>query len=171
MTMKVIKRQKNSKNCIICGLDNPLGVKAAFYDMEDGSCGALFSFLPEHQSYPNRTHGGMVCAMLDELIGRVLWVKEPEMYGVTTTISVTYRNPTPYGVPLKGRSCFIRNSEIGFSAKGEIYDMNNVLLAEATARYFKLKEERAYSGDAHADDEMIYEIKDGVSEIDFPPFK
>lgn len=171
VTMQVIKRQKNSRNCIICGLDNPLGVKAAFYNMQDGSAAALFTFKSEHQSYPNRTHGGMVCAMLDELIGRALWVKEPDMYGVTTTLNITYRKITPYDVPLKGRAYITHNSAIGFSAKGEIYDMNDNLLAEASARYFKLKSEKAFGGDVHADEEMIYDIKDDVTEINFPPIK
>lgn len=169
--MKVIKRQKNSKNCVICGLDNPLGVKAAFYDMEDGSAAALFSFKFEHQSYPNRTHGGMVCALLDELIGRTLWVKQPDMYGVTTSLNITYRKTTPYGVPLKARAYITHDSAIGFSAKGELYDTDDNLLAEASARYFKMKSEKAFGGDVHADEEMIYEIKDDVVEIDFPPIK
>lgn len=169
--MKVISRQKNSRNCIICGMENESGVKAPFYNMEDGSAASLFSFLPEHQSYPERTHGGMVCAMLDELIGRALWVNEPDMYGVTTTLSITYRKPTPYNVPLKGRGYITHNSKLGFSARGEIYDMNDNLLAEATARYFKLTPEKAFGGDIHADEEMIYSIKDDVTEIDFPEKK
>lgn len=169
--MKVIKRQKNSKNCIICGLDNPLGVKAAFYDLEDGSAAALFTFRAEHQSYPLRTHGGMVCALLDELIGRALWVKQPDMYGVTTTLNITYRKATSYDVPLKGRAVITHDSAIGFSAKGEIYDEDDNILAEANARYFKLKSEKAFGGDFHAEDEMIYEIKDDITEINFPPMK
>lgn len=169
--MKVLTKQKNSRNCIICGMDNPLGVKAFFYNMQDDSVASLFTFRPEHQSYPDRTHGGMVCAMLDELIGRALWVKQPDMYGVTTTLSITYRKATPYGVPLKGRAYITHDSSLGFSAKGEIFDLQNNLLAEASARYFKLSAERAFGNDVHADDEMIYDIKDDITDIDFPPAK
>ena len=42
--MKVVKKQTLSHNCIVCGLDNPEGVKARFYEMEDGSLISLFSF-------------------------------------------------------------------------------------------------------------------------------
>ena len=52
--MKVIKKQTNSKSCIICGLDNAAGVKAPFYEMEDGSVVTLFSYSAQHQSYPGR---------------------------------------------------------------------------------------------------------------------
>ena len=35
--MKVTAKQRNSKMCVICGLDNSAGVRAPFYTMEDGS--------------------------------------------------------------------------------------------------------------------------------------
>lgn len=44
--MKVLKKQTNSKMCYICGMDNPFGLKAPFYEMEDGS---LVSILNTNQ--------------------------------------------------------------------------------------------------------------------------
>lgn len=35
--MKILSKQKNSRMCMICGLDNEYGVNAPFYNMEDGS--------------------------------------------------------------------------------------------------------------------------------------
>ena len=29
--MKVLRKQANSRSCIICGMNNPLGVKALFF--------------------------------------------------------------------------------------------------------------------------------------------
>ena len=34
--MKVVKKQTNSYMCFICGIDNDSGLKANFYEMEDG---------------------------------------------------------------------------------------------------------------------------------------
>lgn len=34
---KVIGKQRNSRMRIVCGMDNPIGLKAQFYNMEDGS--------------------------------------------------------------------------------------------------------------------------------------
>ena len=82
--MKVTGKQRNSKMCIICGLDNPAGVCAPFYNMEDGSVMSIFQFKAEHQSYPGRVHGGMITAMLDELGMRALWVTQQDSLGVTT---------------------------------------------------------------------------------------
>ena len=166
--MKVIGKQLNSKDCIICGMENTLGVKAPFYVLDDQSVASIFQFRPEHQSYPERTHGGMISAMLDELIGRALWINEPASYGVTTSLTITYRKPVPYGVPLKARGYITFNSPRGFSAKGEIYDMDGNLLAQANGRYLKLPSEKIAEG-INMDAEMCYDIKDDVTEIDFPP--
>jgi len=164
--MKVIKKQKNSKNCIICGLDNPIGVKAYFYDLEDGTLASLFSFSLEHQSYPERVHGGMSSALLDELMGRVIWITEPTTYAVTTSMQVSFRKPVPYGVPLKARAEITFNSLRGYTAKGEIYNMNGETLVSATAKYVKLPEKIITKNfDMH--EEMAYLIEDGVTEIDF----
>ena len=65
--MKVLSKQKNSRMCVICGMDNPFGVKAQIYNMEDGSVMTPFRFRQEHQSYPQRVHGGLIAAMLDGL--------------------------------------------------------------------------------------------------------
>ena len=34
--MKVLSRQSNSRKCIICGMENDRGLKAPFYNLEDG---------------------------------------------------------------------------------------------------------------------------------------
>ena len=140
--MKVIKTQRNSKYCIICGMENPLGLKAPFYDLDNDSVATVFKFKNQHQSYPDRTHGGMVSALLDELMGRALWINEPEMFGVTTTLEITYRKPVPLDTLVKARGYITFNFARGFSAKGEIYSMDGTLLAEGKARYFKIPFER-----------------------------
>ena len=165
--MKVIGKQLNSKNCIICGLDNPLGLKAPFYNLDDQTVASIFTFSLNHQSYPGRAHGGMITALLDELIGRALWVKSPDVYAVTTSINVTFRKPVPYDVKLKGRGYITFESARWFSAKGEIYDMDGCVLAEATAKYLKL-DPKLIQKDVDIHEEMCYLIPDDVTEIEFP---
>ena len=65
--MKVTSKQRNSKMCMICGLENEYGLRAPFYNMEDGSVMTLFKYREQHQSYPGRVHGGLITAMLDEM--------------------------------------------------------------------------------------------------------
>ncbi len=166
--MKVISKQLNSRNCIICGMENPLGVKAPFYVMEGDVAASLFQFKSQHQSYPGRTHGGVISALLDELMGRALWIKQPTTYGVTTTMSITFRKPVPYDTPLKAKGYITHDSTGWFSAQGQIYDMQGNLLAQGNARYLKLSAQRAFGDGIDDHDEMCYDIKDDVTEIDFP---
>ena len=133
--MKVVSKQNNSHWCIICGMDNTLGVQAQFYNMEDGSVGGLFTYRPEHQSYPGRVHGGMLATMIDELAGRVLWVDRPDCIAVTMDINVRYHKPAPYGEPLKGRGFYTKKLSRAYSAKCVIMDMNNNILSEGEAKY------------------------------------
>lgn len=166
--MKVLSVQNNSKNCMICGMENPFGLKAPFYNLEDGSVASILSFKSIHQSYPDRTHGGMVSALLDELMGRALWIDEPEMFGVTTTLNVVYRKATPLDAPVKARARITFNSVRGFVSEGQIFDMNDNLLVEASAKYFKIPFNKMFGENATFHEEMCYEMPLDIKEIDFP---
>ena len=161
--MKVVKRQKNSKNCIICGLNNPFGVKAPFYEMEDGSIYTIFSFLPEPQSYPGRVHGGVITAMLDELAGRAYWIIEPDAYAVTTSLETKFRKPVPYNTELKGIGRITKDTSRAFEATATIMSMTGDILASATLKYMKLPTDKI--SDANVDEEMCYEINDGITDL------
>ena len=164
--MKVISKQTNSKMCLICGVENHLGLKASFYNMEDDSVGAIFTFKPEHQSYPERVHGGMLSALLDELAGRALWVKDPQLLGVTATLTVKFRKPVPYDTKLYGRGVMTKHSGKIFNAEAKIYDENKTVLAEAEGTYVIMPNNKIASSNSLTDDISIM-VKDNIKEIDF----
>ncbi|MCQ2741861.1 MAG: PaaI family thioesterase [Bacilli bacterium] len=161
--MKVIRKQTNSKDCIVCGVNNKAGINASFYEMEDGTINALFSFGFIHQSYPERTHGGLISAVLDELIGRAIWINEPDQWGVTMKLTVEYHKPVPYGVPLKGMGKITKSTKLTFEGMGEIYDEEGHMLARGYATYFKLPLEKIATS-AHAEEVNVM-IPDDVKEI------
>ncbi|MCB0223723.1 MAG: PaaI family thioesterase, partial [Anaerolineae bacterium] len=102
MPYRVTGKQPNSKMCLVCGLKNSAGLKAHFYELENGEIVALFTALEEHQSYPGRLHGGIATAILDETIGRAILTKYGEMiWGVTTEFSVRFRRPVPLNEELQ----------------------------------------------------------------------
>lgn len=160
--MKVKKKQTNSKLCLICGLENEAGLKASFYEMEDNTVVSLFEYKEIHQSYPGRVHGGMISCLLDELIGRAIWVNEPEMWGVTMTLNVKFRKPVPYNTKLKGVGRIIENKHRHFVGTGEIYDMEGNVLASAEATYMKLPLSKI--SESHSEEINIY-LEDNVKEI------
>ena len=99
--MKVIGQQRNSRMCVICGLDNQFGVRAPFYNMTDGSVASPFRYRAWHQSYPGRVHGGMITAMLDEMGLRGLWAAK----------TTTRNSASPFlSKPVTGSPCLTKRS-------------------------------------------------------------
>ena len=165
--MKVISKQRNSKMCIICGMDNPIGLKAQFYNMEDKSVMTIFKFKEEHQSFPQRVHGGIIATMLDELGLRALWAKSSkEDFGVTLSMNVKYRKPVPYNEVLIGKGLVQKETSKFITIETKIFDKKGNLLANAEVKYIKLPINKITEGiDIH--EEMCYLIEDDVKEINF----
>ena len=92
-------KQPNSRMCFVCGMENPAGLHAHFYQSDEVTC--VGRFLPDicHQGYPGRVHGGIVAAMLDETLGRAIWA-EQTTWGVTAELTIRYKTPVPLGQTL-----------------------------------------------------------------------
>ena len=167
--MKVISKQRNSRMCAVCGMDNIYGLQAPFYNMEDGSVVSLFQYKDHHQSYPGRVHGGLISAMIDEMGLRGLWAKhlDESLFGVTITLDTKYRKPVPYGVTLLGRGVVTAETSRSFEVDSFVYDLDGVLLANGHIKYMKL-DVKAIAANADVHEEMPYLIKDDISEIEYP---
>ena len=164
--MKVVSKQRNSKMCAICGMDNKYGVHAQFYNMEDGSVMTKFKYRQEHQSYPGRVHGGLITAMLDEMGLRALWAKKgsEEKFGVTMSLDTKYRKPVPYDEEIIGKGIVIKENNKFFVVESKIMDLQGNVLANGTIKYIKLDTNKINENiDAH--EEMCYLIEDDVKEI------
>ena len=166
--MKVVSKQRNSRMCVICGLDNPAGVKAPFYNMEDGSVMSRFRFSPHHQSYPGRVHGGMITAMLDEMGLRAMWSKHgcEDDFGVTMSLAARFRKPVPYDEYLIARGELVRESSKFAVINAQIFSLDGTLLADGELKYLKL-DPQVISAGASVHEEMPYLIADDVAEIVF----
>ena len=166
--MKIISKQRNSKMCMICGLDNEYGVKAPFYNMEDGSVMSVFQYKRQHQSYPGRVHGGLITAMLDEMGLRSLWAKElsEATFGVTLSLDTKYRKPVPYETDLIGRGLVVKETSKFVVTDASIMDMRGDILANGMIKYIKMDTEKISEG-VQIHEEMPYLLEDGRTEILF----
>ena len=142
MKHTVISKQHNSKKCIVCGLENPFGLKAAFYEIENGELIAIFKPLEEHQSYPNRLHGGVTGAILDETIGRAIMIKNEKLWGVTVELNVKYKKPIPLNEELRVVGRITKDSSRLFEGTGELLLKNGEVAAEAYGKYMKMPIEK-----------------------------
>ena len=168
MIKKVVRKHNNSGNCFVCGLDNPFGLHAAFYELEDGSVCALVTADSRHQSYPGRVHGGVICAMLDETMGRAINVTEPDTWAVTGDINIRYKHPVPYGVPLIVTGRITRNTRLIFDGEGEIILPDGTVAAHGHARYMKQPLDVIGDLESNGDRWELVKSPDDPTEIDIP---
>lgn len=166
--MKIISKQRNSKMCMICGLDNEYGVNAPFYNMEDGSVMSVFQYKWQHQSYSGRVHGGLITAMLDEMGLRSLWAKElsEATFGVTLSLDTKYRKPIPYETDLIGRGIVVKETSKFLITDASIMDMRGAVLANGMIKYIKMDTQKISEG-VQIHEEMPYLVEDGRTEILF----
>lgn len=141
MKHKIARKQINAKSCLVCGYENDFGLHMSFYETEDNLVVGTLNGSFQHQSYPERMHGGLITAALDETIGRALWLVERDIYDVTTEINVKFRKPVPLGKELYVVGEIVRNTSRIFEGAGKITDETGAVYATATGTYFKIKSE------------------------------
>ena len=132
------RKQPNSQMCFICGMQNPVGLKLFFYEQDDGSITADFTARDEHQGYPGVLHGGIACALLDEIIGRVSLRAGREQWMMTAKLELRYLKVVPTGRPLTIVGRVEKSSRRGMTGRGEIRLPDGTVAVEATGLYVAL---------------------------------
>ncbi len=171
MKKKVIKKQNQSRNCFVCGVENGMGLHAEFYELEDGSLAALVAAGPGHQSYPQRVHGGISTALLDETIGRAINISEPDTWGVTVELAANFRRPVPYGVPLIVTGRITENNRLLFTGVGSLILPDGEEAVTATAKYMKMTLSKIADFEAEGDFWKECPREDDPKEIEIPEKK
>ncbi|WP_411681417.1 PaaI family thioesterase [Clostridium thailandense] len=166
MKYRVLKKQHNSKKCIVCGMENNLGLKASFYEIENNEVVAIFKSLEEHQSYPGRLHGGIASAILDETIGRAIMIKDPNMWGVTIELNLKYKKPVPLNEELKVVGRIIKDTRRVFEGTGEILLSDGEVAVTAQGKYFKMPVDKITDSEFEEDEWKIIASSEDPKEID-----
>ena len=136
-----MKKQPNSQMCFVCGLENSIGLKMAFYQDAEGRVVAEFTPGEEHQGYPGVVHGGIVTAMLDETLGRVAIAAERWM--VTGRLNIRFRQPIPVGETLTVIGEVVAWKRRVLEARGEIRLADGQVGAEATGTFLEIPPDQA----------------------------
>ncbi len=139
---EVKEAQKVSRMCLVCGVENSLGLNGRFFVLENGELAGVFYPREEHQSYPGRLHGGVVSAILDETIGRAINLAETETWGVTVEFTAKFRKPVPLQGEVKAVGRITRDTTRVFEGTGEIVLEDGTVAAEGWGRYLKMPIEK-----------------------------
>ena len=142
MKYKVLKKQNSSKSCLVCGIKNELGLKARFYQLENGELVSIFNSREFHQSYPGRVHGGISAAILDETIGRAISINDENVWGVTGSLEIRYKKPVPVDCDIITVARITRDTRKLFEGEGEIILPNGEIAVTASAKYVKMPIEK-----------------------------
>lgn len=167
MKHKVIKKQSNSRMCLVCGIDNKLGLKASFYELDNNELVAIFKPVEEHQSYPERLHGGISATILDETLGRAITIEEETIWGVTVELNIKYKKPVPLNQELKVVAKVTRNTSRMFEGEGKIILANGDIAVTATGKYIKMSLDKIV--DVNEEDVAwnIVVTENDISEIEY----
>ncbi len=163
----VTHKQPNSKMCLVCGLKNFFGLKASFYELDNGELMALFTPQEEHQGYPGRLHGGLATAILDETIGRAIMISHAEdIWGVTVDLNIRFKKPVPLDGPVRVRGRITKDTARYFEGTGEIVLANGKVAVEAWGKYVKLPLEQIADFDAEAQEWRVISHPDDPTTVE-----
>jgi uncharacterized protein (TIGR00369 family) len=132
---------------MVCGLENPAGLHARFFELDTGEVAGVFTPREEHQGYPGRLHGGLASTILDETIGRAINVSDPDAWGVTVELTVRYRKPVPLDREVRATARITKDGGRLFEGTGEIRLPDGTVAVEASGKYMRLPIEKIAEGD------------------------
>jgi acyl-coenzyme A thioesterase PaaI-like protein len=151
MQHKVTSKQPNSKMCLVCGLKNPFGLHTTFFELDNNELLAIFTPREEHQSYPERLHGGITSTILDETMGRAIMIKSGgEVWGVTVELNIRFKKPVPLDQELRVVGRIIKDSNRFFEGTGELLLEDGTVAAQGHGKYLKVPLEKIADFDADA---------------------
>lgn len=138
MKWRVTGKQHISKNCLVCGIENPFGLKTKFYELENKEVVGYFTGHTYLQSYPHILHGGISATILDETIGRAIMAHYgQESFGVTIELNLKYKKPVPLDVELKVVGRIVNDKGRIFEGTGELILPDGEVAVTASGRYMK----------------------------------
>ncbi|TVP85750.1 MAG: PaaI family thioesterase [Acholeplasmataceae bacterium] len=155
MLVHIVNKQPNARMCFVCGTHNDLGLKARFYELENAQLLGVFKGLDAHQGYPAHMHGGIIVALLDEVIARAIQIHEPDNWGITSDLSVRYVKPVPLDQTLMVVGKVTRNRRRLFEGEAYMIDESQNILAMVTARYIKRKADEVFADAAKVDEHWL----------------
>ncbi len=119
--------------CFACGEKNPIGLHLKF-EPEGDKYVAKKIIAREYEGYENVVHGGILTTMLDEAMGNYVQEKYHEQ-AMTARLEIRYHVPTPIEQELK-ISAWQESQRLNIiTMKAQIQTADEVVTAEATAKF------------------------------------
>lgn len=131
--------QVSYRHCFVCGRDNPAGLQARFFDEGDLVVSEVTP-CAQHRGYPGLVHGGILTALLDEAMGRVVYRRGE--WAFSAKLEVWFRRHVPLGEPLRITARLRRDRGRFVEADGWVTLADGAVATEGRGLYVKLPPER-----------------------------
>lgn len=122
----------------LVGQMNPIAPPVVF-EVVDGVVIGRGVFHEGYQGPPNLVHGGWIASLFDDALGRTQ--RDLGRYGVTGSLSVTYKRPTPINTEVEVRAHIEELRERRFRAVGELWCRGEIT-ATAEAWFIFIADEK-----------------------------
>ena len=123
----------------LIGLANPLAPPITIAKTGERTAEASVTFGSAYEGPPGNVHGGFVAAAFDEVLGFVQSLSGRP--GMTGTLIVRYRRPTPLHTPLRFTAEYLRSEGRKLYTEGRVH-AGDVLCAEAEGIFVSIARER-----------------------------
>jgi acyl-coenzyme A thioesterase PaaI-like protein len=119
--------------CFVCGDLNDQGLHVALR-VSAGRAWTELALTAYHEGWAGVVHGGILAALLDELMGWALF--QQDCWGVTAQLGVRYQAPVAIGQRVRVEGWVTANHRRAFRAAGQIVDVSTGrVLTTATGTY------------------------------------
>ncbi len=133
--MDLIRRYSN---CFVCGDKNEYGLRVDFF-CDDGVSRAEYVAEEKFQGYRNLLHGGIISALLDEVMIKAVIAKG--ILAVTVEIEVKFIKPVKIGEKLFLEGKVTEEQKKMFTAKGTVTNSKGEIVATGKGKFFKVTQE------------------------------
>lgn len=134
---------RDDHGCFGCGRLNRNGLQLDFYALPDqDGVWTPFTPRPEHEGFTSMVHGGIITAVLDEVMGWAVFARG--VWSVTGKLEIAFRQPVVVGVPTRatGRVRADRGRLLSVAADLR-RTADRALLATATATFVRVPAQQA----------------------------
>ena len=133
-TFDEIGERQLFSDSIVAGAANPMGLAAQLWRDGDVACMRV-TLGKAFEGAPGRAHGGVVAALLDEVMGLMNVIHGAMAF--TAQLDITYVAPTPVGEPIIARAWLARRDNRKQFVEATLH-ADDVLVASAKALFITL---------------------------------
>ncbi len=127
--------------CFGCGQSNPIGLKLRFYLEDHNQVVTEFTPTKWHTGWENVTHGGIICAILDETMGWMV-TNVLKIMSVTKEFKVIFKRPIFIDKQITVKCKVISDDKKVIELLAEVENDKGDICATAEAIYVVLNEEK-----------------------------